>query len=61
MVVILECERATAEARFLKRGRDSADDKVRFARRYDEYVENMKAIREHYRDITETVRTPPPL
>ncbi|KAK7910767.1 P-loop containing nucleoside triphosphate hydrolase protein [Apiospora marii] len=56
-VVILGCERATAEARFLQGGRDSADDKERFARRYDEYIENMKAIREHYRDIAETICT----
>ncbi|KAK8047825.1 hypothetical protein PG996_015889 [Apiospora saccharicola] len=65
MVIVLECERATAEARFLKRGRESADDKERFARRYAEYVENMKAIREHYRkqgDIRlETICTDMPL
>ncbi|KAI1773280.1 P-loop containing nucleoside triphosphate hydrolase protein [Hypoxylon cercidicola] len=54
-VIVLECTRDTAKHRFLSRGREKSDDEERFERRYDEYVENMKEIRERYKGITETV------
>ncbi|KAI1099043.1 P-loop containing nucleoside triphosphate hydrolase protein [Jackrogersella minutella] len=54
-VIVLECARDTAQHRFLNRSREKSDDEKRFARRYDEYVENMKAIREHYKGNIETI------
>ncbi|KAI1125701.1 P-loop containing nucleoside triphosphate hydrolase protein [Nemania abortiva] len=50
-VITLECERAIAERRFLRRGREKIDDEKRFDKRHNEYVETMKAIREHYARI----------
>ncbi|KAI0965118.1 P-loop containing nucleoside triphosphate hydrolase protein [Xylaria arbuscula] len=54
-VIILECTRDVAQHRFLNRGRERADDLERFNRRYDEYVENMKEIRPHYTNITQSI------
>ncbi|KAI1760120.1 P-loop containing nucleoside triphosphate hydrolase protein [Hypoxylon sp. FL1150] len=54
-VIVLECTRDAAQRRFLSRGRERSDDEERFGRRYDEYVANMKDIREHYRDIIQSV------
>ncbi|KAI1458206.1 P-loop containing nucleoside triphosphate hydrolase protein [Annulohypoxylon moriforme] len=54
-VIVLECTRDTAQSRYLKRGREKSDNEERFKRRYDEYVENMKAIREHYGNNIQTI------
>ncbi|KAK7965922.1 uncharacterized protein PG986_000199 [Apiospora aurea] len=59
-VIILECARSVAETRFLSRRREASDDKKRFDKRYDEYMENMKAIRVYYEDIIETTYTDRP-
>ncbi|KAI1386384.1 P-loop containing nucleoside triphosphate hydrolase protein [Hypoxylon trugodes] len=55
MVIVLDCSREVAMRRFLARGRETSDDEERFNRRYDEYVENMKAIEEHYDENVTTV------
>ncbi|KAI0205650.1 P-loop containing nucleoside triphosphate hydrolase protein [Astrocystis sublimbata] len=55
-VITLDCKRAIAENRFIGRRREDTDDKNRFEWRYEEYVQNMKAIREHYDGILETVQ-----
>ncbi|KAJ8133171.1 hypothetical protein O1611_g451 [Lasiodiplodia mahajangana] len=54
-VITLECGRAVAEERFLSRGREKIDDEKRFDKRHSEYVENMKAIRNHFASIMESV------
>ncbi|OTA91076.1 hypothetical protein M434DRAFT_389326 [Hypoxylon sp. CO27-5] len=54
-VIVLECPYETARSRFLGRRRDGADDEKRFETRYSEYIENMKEIRERYKDIIEPV------
>ncbi|CAJ2511962.1 Uu.00g075870.m01.CDS01 [Anthostomella pinea] len=54
-IVTLECARENARSRFLNRGREKADDRERFDRRFDEYVVNMEAIREHYGGITDAI------
>ncbi|KAI0442819.1 P-loop containing nucleoside triphosphate hydrolase protein [Xylaria telfairii] len=41
-VITLECLRAIAEGRFLRRGREKIDDEKRFDKRYSEYLENTK-------------------
>ncbi|KAI0457183.1 P-loop containing nucleoside triphosphate hydrolase protein [Xylaria acuta] len=56
-VITLECKRDTAEGRFLRRGRERIDDEKRFDKRYGEYVENMKAIREHYAGIMDAMES----
>ncbi|KAI2464708.1 P-loop containing nucleoside triphosphate hydrolase protein [Annulohypoxylon bovei var. microspora] len=54
-VVVLECTHDTAQRRFLNRSREKSDDEKRFEKRYGEYVENMQAIREHYKSNIETI------
>lgn len=54
-VIVLECARDVAQHRFLSRGRERSDDEKLFTRRYEEYVENMKAIREHYGSALESI------
>ncbi len=57
-VIVLKCTRDTAQRRFLRRGREKSDDEKRFEKSYGEYVENMKAVCEHYRSVIETVCIP---
>ncbi|KAI1632895.1 P-loop containing nucleoside triphosphate hydrolase protein [Biscogniauxia mediterranea] len=54
-VIVLECTHDSAQRRYLGRAREKIDDVNRFEKRYSEYVENMKAIREHYKGVIETV------
>ncbi|KAI0595159.1 P-loop containing nucleoside triphosphate hydrolase protein [Biscogniauxia sp. FL1348] len=54
-VVVLECTHDIAQRRYLGRARETIDDVNRFEKRYSDYVENMNAIREHYRGAIETV------
>ncbi|XDG06257.1 hypothetical protein ABKA04_005872 [Annulohypoxylon sp. FPYF3050] len=54
-VIILECARETARCRYLTRRREETDDNAKFEKRFDEYVENMKAIRKHYEGNIKTV------
>ncbi|KAI0403483.1 P-loop containing nucleoside triphosphate hydrolase protein [Xylaria palmicola] len=54
-VIVLCCSPDTAAARFLKRGREAADDKKRFDKRYGEYEEYRDAICEHYENIKHVV------
>ncbi|KAI3338550.1 P-loop containing nucleoside triphosphate hydrolase protein [Ustulina deusta] len=54
-VITLQCDRNTAQRRFLSRGREQTDDERRFNKRYDEYVENMGAIRNRYAGIMESI------
>ncbi|TRX94691.1 hypothetical protein FHL15_004463 [Xylaria flabelliformis] len=54
-IIALECKREIAEGRFLRRSRERTDDPKRFDKRYGEYIENMRAIREHYAGIMNTV------
>ncbi|KAI1820652.1 P-loop containing nucleoside triphosphate hydrolase protein [Xylaria intraflava] len=54
-VIVLECSRGVAQGRFLSRAREKADDERRFDKRYAEYVDNMKALREHYASVISIV------
>ncbi|KAJ2996950.1 hypothetical protein NUW58_g803 [Xylaria curta] len=54
-VITLECGRDVAEERFVSRGREETDDAKRFDKRYNEYVENMKAILQYYGGIVEFI------
>ncbi|KFA70516.1 hypothetical protein S40285_00569 [Stachybotrys chlorohalonatus IBT 40285] len=55
-VIILECDPEIAKARFLLRGREPADDEERFYRRYDNYLQNLREIHQHYGKITKIIR-----
>ncbi|KAI1341816.1 P-loop containing nucleoside triphosphate hydrolase protein [Xylariaceae sp. FL0016] len=55
-VIILECTRDSAKERFLAHRREGADNENRFNKRYDEYVENMKGIREYYAPIIQSAQ-----
>ncbi|KAI0473504.1 P-loop containing nucleoside triphosphate hydrolase protein [Xylariaceae sp. FL0804] len=55
-MVELELPRETAKQRYVCRGREAADDEARFDKRYEEYTERMKDIREHYGETIVTVQ-----
>ncbi|KAI0432266.1 P-loop containing nucleoside triphosphate hydrolase protein [Xylaria sp. FL1042] len=54
-VIALRCHRDKAQDRYLKRCRETIDDKERFNNRYDGYLRNMAAIQKHYESILECI------
>jgi adenylate kinase family enzyme len=55
MVLLFECPREMAEARFLQRSREVGDNETMFEKRYAEYEHNNQLILDRYRDLVERV------
>ena len=55
MVLLLECETAVAEKRFVSRSRETGDDKEMFAKRCAEFLENNKLIMRRYSALARIV------
>ncbi|KAK3716511.1 bifunctional uridylate/adenylate kinase [Vermiconidia calcicola] len=56
-VLVFDCSRETAKARFLARGREAGDDAEMFAKRYAEFERNNQMIVDRYGQLVNRVDT----